>query len=271
MNSNIEAVIPVYNPDDKFDQLLKRLYSQTMPLKKVHLIHTVTSHTQNLDRFLEQYGDWIDYKAITPNEFDHGGTTNEGASYVKSEFILFMTQDAVPNDNHLIRNLHRVMETPDIAVSYARQLVDQDANILEQYVRNFNYPDQSKIKSKKDLAELGIKTYFCSNVCSLYRKSVYKKAGGFVTQTIFNEDMIMASYIIELGYRIAYVAEATVVHWHDYTLAQQFTRNFDLAVSQAQYHEIFDQVSSESEGIKMVKEVSSYLLRQGKPWLICNL
>ena len=37
---------------------------------------------------------------------------------------------------------------------------------------------------------------------------------------------------------IAYVAEARVVHSHNYTNRQQLHRNFDLAVSQADHPEI---------------------------------
>lgn len=36
------------------------------------------------------------------------------------------------------------------------------------------------------------KTFFCSNVCAMYRRSIYEKLGGFVKHTIFNEDMIFA-------------------------------------------------------------------------------
>lgn len=65
----------------------------------------------------------------------------------------------------------------------------------------------------------------------MYRRSIYEKLGGFVKHTIFNEDMIFAGKLIQEGYAIAYVAEARVVHSHNYTNRQQLHRNFDLAVS----------------------------------------
>ena len=143
--------------------------------------------------------------------------------------------------------------------------------MIEHYTREFNYPAKSYVKSKKDLETMGIKTYFCSNVCAMYRKDVYEKMGGFVLHTIFNEDMIMASKVIQAGYKIAYVAEAMVIHAHKYTYRQQFTRNFDLAVSQRQYHEIFDAVKSESEGMRLVKNTMKYLFRHGKWYLVPDL
>lgn len=44
-----------------------------------------------------------------------------------------------------------------------------------------------------------------------------------------------------------------MVHSHNYSVKQQFHRNFDLAVSQTAHPEIFEQVSSEAEGMRLVK------------------
>ena len=40
--------------------------------------------------------------------------------------------------------------------------------------------------------------------------------------------MIFAGKLIQKGYAIAYVADAKVVHSHNYTNSQQFHRNFDM-------------------------------------------
>ncbi len=75
-------------------------------------------------------------------------------------------------------------------------------NPVEAYTRIFNYPKESRIKSKEDLPKLGIKTFFCSNVCAAYRKSEYNALGGFPLHTIFNEDMIFASHLLKQERRL---------------------------------------------------------------------
>ena len=97
------------------------------------------------------------------------------------------------------------------------------------------------------------------------------KLGGFVQKAIFNEDMIFAGELIQKGYGVAYVAEAKVVHSHNYSAIQQFHRNFDLAVSQADHPEIFGTVKSEKEGICLVKNTARYLCKIHKPWLVVDL
>ena len=147
--------------------------------------------------------------------------------------MLFMTQDAVPAQDTLVEKLCASFESHErVAAAYGRQLPGEQSGVIERYTREFNYPPESSVKEKADLDRLGIKTFFCSNVCAMYRRDIYEKLGGFVTRTIFNEDMIFAAGLIQAGYRIAYAAEAEVVHSHKYTYWQQLTRNFDLAVSQ---------------------------------------
>ena len=65
------------------------------------------------------------------------------------------------------------------------------------------------------------------------------KMGGFVTKTIFNEDMICAGTMIQKGYSVVYAADARVYHSHNYSCREQFRRNFDNGVSQAQHADIF--------------------------------
>ena len=81
----------------------------------------------------------------------------------------------------------------------------------------------------------------------------------------------MASSVIRAGYEIAYAAEAKVVHAHRYTYREQLSRNFDLAVSQRQYREVFEGIRSESEGIRLVKQTAVYLLHRGKWYLLPDL
>jgi rhamnosyltransferase len=71
--------------------------------------------------------------------------------------------------------------------------------------------------------------------------------------------MIYAAKVIENGYKIAYAAEAEVIHSHNYSALQQFHRNFDLGVSQKEHPEIFEGIKSESEGIRLVKKTAAHL------------
>ena len=57
----------------------------------------------------------------------------------------------------------------------------------------------------------------------------------------------------------------------NYTCAEQFHRNFDNGVSQAQHPEVFKGLPSESEGVKLVKQTAAHLCSIHKPWLVLRL
>ncbi len=268
MERKVDIVIPTYRPAAGFREVLKKLLHQTLLPEQILLINT---EEELFDPLLTDQLERISVVHIRKSEFDHGGTRHQAACMLHNELILFMTQDAVPADDDLIETLAAAFEDPQVCAAYARQLPDPDCSVIEQYTRSFNYPEESRVKTAKDLPALGVKTYFCSNVCAMYRRSAYEELGGFERHTIFNEDMIFAGKLIQAGKAVAYCAEARVIHSHNYTGRQQFHRNFDLGVSQAEHPEIFDGVRSENEGIAMVKQTAQYLLRMHHASLLPSL
>ncbi len=265
MEKQLDVIIPVYKPGKEFLQLIDKLYSQEYAVNRIIIMNTEQKYFERLvygTDFFEKYGKVSVYH-LSKKEFDHGRTRHLGILKSKAPYFLMMTQDAMPADNLLTRELMKAIEQDNVAVTYARQLPAEDCNEAERFTRDFNYPKESRVKTLKDIPELGIKTYFCSNVCALYKRDVYDSLGGFIRRTIFNEDMIYAAGVIKKGMGIAYCGSAEVVHSHNYSGKQQFHRNFDLGVSQADHPEIFADVPSESEGIKMVSMSVAHLCKKG--------
>jgi Glycosyltransferases, probably involved in cell wall biogenesis len=266
--SKVDVIIPTYKPDKKFHDLLSMLQKQTYPIHEIIIVNTQESYFPK-----EEYEKNPNMKVfhISKREFDHGRTRAFAAKKSRGDYILYMTQDAVPEDNFLIENLLKAFQDKAIGAAYARQLPAEDCKFIEKFTRGFNYGEESLVKSLEDLEKMGIKTYFCSNVCAMYRKKYYMELGGFVKKTVFNEDMLFAGKVINAGYKVAYVAEAKVVHSHNYSGIEQLKRNFDLGVSQARYPDLFNGIPSEGEGIKLVKATASHILKKHKPWLLLDL
>ena len=270
--STIDVIIPTYKPDLSFLRLIDDLESQALRHSHIIIMNTEKKYWDYLissskEDPLEKY-DNIVLQHVTKAEFDHGETRNQGVKRSKADFFLMMTQDAFPRDKMLISSLSKALEDPEVAAAYARQYPKSDCNLAERYSRKFNYPTEPMRKTQADLGRLGIKTYFCSNVCAMYRRDVFDKLGGFTHKTIFNEDMVYAGTACQKGYEICYVPEAGVIHSHNYSCMQQFHRNFDLGVSQVDHPEIFGAVKSETEGKKMVSQTIEHFRQLGKGYLI---
>ncbi|RKM57808.1 glycosyltransferase family 2 protein [Butyrivibrio sp. CB08] len=270
--STVDVIIPTYKPDISLFSLIDDLEKQALAPDHIILMNTEERYWKELlDKAgknpLEKY-DNIILRHVDKRDFDHGNTRNQGVELSKAEFFLMMTQDAFPRDKMLISSLVKAFEDSDVAAAYGRQYPKSDCNLAERYARKFNYPNETIKKTQGDVDRLGIKTYFCSNVCAMYRREIFDKLGGFTKRTIFNEDMVYAGTACQNGYAIMYVPEAGVIHSHNYTYLQQFHRNFDLGVSQIEHPEIFGNLKSETEGKKMVKETMEHFRRIGKGYLI---
>jgi len=262
MQYSVDIILPTYKPTRELFDIIELLESQTYPINKIIIMNTEEKYLYRLldgTVFLNQYPN-IEIHHLSAREFDHAGTRRKAVKYSRADVFVCMTQDAVPADKNLIQNLiDALTDEEETAAAYAKQLARSDCREIEQFTRKFNYPDTSCIKSAQDIGRLGIKTFFCSNVCSAYDRKIYDALGGFEKRAIFNEDMIYAGHAVKAGKKIAYAAQAKVIHSHNYTCMQQFRRNFDLGVSQSDHPEVFSGISSESEGSKLVGDTMRYL------------
>ncbi len=261
----VDVLIPVYRPGRKFAGLLAMLEKQTVLPRKILVVNTEQAYW-NESGFEGVRG--LEVRHITKEEFDHGATRNLLMSLSDADVCLCMTDDAVPADGRLIENLLAGFEKKgpkgeEVIAVYARQLADRDCGEAERFTRAFNYPEESRIKTKADIETLGIKAFFASIVCCAYRRDLFLRQGGFTPRTIFNEDMIFAAGALKAGYAVCYAADARVIHSHNYGCMQQLRRNFDLGVSQADHPEVFDGVPSEGEGIRLVKATAAHLAGTG--------
>ena len=262
----IDVIIPAYRPDDSFQTLIGLLQEQTVKPHHIYVLQTMGEG----DELMQPMNSDMTVHSVAKKDFDHGATRDYGARLAAEgnqaasdrHYILFMTQDAVPANTHLIETLAKAFEDERTAIAYARQLAREGADVEEELTRVNNYPPQDQIKRKEDLERLGIKTYFCSDVCAMYDRIAYEEVGGFPGKVIFNEDEIFAAKSLKAGYDIRYEAQAVVIHSHNYSGVQYFKRYFDLGVSQADFSYIFNEYHAEDEGIRLVKQTFRYLMKR---------
>ena len=146
----VEAVIPAYKPDEKLVKCVKALYAQTMKPERVRIILTKTREGEK-DELLARLPEGTVVEEIEKKYFSHGGTRQYAVDSSDAAYILFMTQDAIPADRYLVRNLYGALMKKDAAVAYARQIPYNSSSDIEKYSRRYNYPSYSMSKTKADL------------------------------------------------------------------------------------------------------------------------
>ena len=257
----LSVIIPVINAEKDLPGLLAALKTQTLRPDEIIVVDTAS-----VDKTADICRNDLAVKliGIRRKDFDHGGTRDMALRISRGDIVVFLTQDALPADDKLLENLTKPLSDPDVAVCTGRQIPKSDASKMEQLVREFNYPELSHVRSKEDIAQMGIKTFFCSDVCAAYNRYTYLELGGFDHPLKTNEDMFFAAKAINAGYKIAYAADARVYHSHNFTLKEQFRRNYSQGYEMEKHKALLGEVSKESEGVRLVKHVSVELLKHGR-------
>ena len=255
--SRVGLVIPTLNAGDHLDRMLPALRGQTLVPARFLVIDS-SSRDDTAARFRAA---GAEVRIIAPESFDHGATRQMAADMLNDvEFIIFLTQDAIPAHPEAFANLIAPFRDPDAGASYGRQLPSPDAGPIGAHARLFNYPERSHVRAMADAPRFGIKTIFCSNSFAAYRRTALMEAGGFPEGTIFGEDMLMAASLLQQGRHICYAAEARVFHSHDYGLSEEFRRYFDIGVlhgTQADVLRPFDRMGG--EGLRFLGSELKYL------------
>lgn len=270
INKTYDVVILTHAPKDDVVLSIEKLLNQSKKPSKIVIYNTCESLFFSKIASVEKFKELINLSTvkvihITEDEFDHGKTRNDASRLCESNYILFLTDDAIPYDEHMCEEMIKSFDkystaNSKVAVVYARQIAKIDAKLKERYVREFNYPDYDVIKEKSNEEELGIKNYYCSNVCAMYDRDIFNTLGRFEEDIILNEDTFYVYNAINKGYRVVYSSEAKVLHSHNLSFKEQFSRNFDIGVSQYERKEIFSKIPSTKEGKKMFVNVSKRLL-----------
>lgn len=271
----VDVMIPVWRPDKRLEQCVRMLQQQSYPIRSITLILSVDKTRQEewvkrVEAHFEGISG-INIKKIDKKNFNHGGTRHAWAAESDADILFFMVQDAVPADREMLRRLVEVLEDPVNAVAYARHIPDGRCDAVETFTRYFTYPPKGAVKTQEDRKKHGIEGCFTSNVCAAYRRDWYEKVGGFERKIPLSEDSVFAARALDSGAAVVYLAEARVIHSHQFSYRTQWKRNFDIGVVHKKYKDIFGNTVAEKRGARLIKETAGYLIRHGKVHLIPRL
>jgi rhamnosyltransferase len=256
----ISVIIPTCNAAEYLGPLFSVLERQTKPIDEIIIIDS-----QSGDNTVEMAKE---HKNIRINKieragFNHGGTRHKAFLESTGDIVCFLTQDALPVNEFYIENLIKpIIDDSKVAMVGGRQIAREDASGIEKRVRLFNYKETSTIWDKKDRDKLGIKAFFISDSCSAYNRTAYISMSGFEKNILTNEDMEIAARFLENGYKLAYQANAEVYHSHNYTLLEQFKRNFDVGAFLSMYPKHFSKSRTKNEGMIMARKIFGELIKE---------
>lgn len=216
----LEIVCPLYNAEKHILELNKNILKQ----KKVDILnikYILTEGKDNTEKILKE--NKIKYEKIKKEEFSHSLVREKAALKSKADIVVFITQDIIIEKDNWLYELVNPIIRGEAEATFSRQICKD--NSIEKYTREKNYPNKSRVVSKKDIKELGLNTFFFSDASSAIKKTVFVELNGYDNKNLpTNEDMYIAYKIIQNGYKIKYCAKSEVVHSHNFSLKEQYDR-----------------------------------------------
>lgn len=261
----VSVVIPVLNAEPFLAALLPALARQGLPHERFLVLDS-----QSRDRTAAAFREFgATVVEIEQASFNHGGTRRHAVeTRPGAEYVVMMTQDAIPQGNDALARLVSAFDDPSVGMAYGRQLPRPVARGIERHARLFNYPPLSETRAFGDSRRLGAKVVFCSDSFAAYRTTALADAGGFPEDAFFAEDQLVAGRMLMKDWKIGYRGDAEVVHSHEYTIVEEFRRYFDVGVFHGRNRWLLDTYGRvEGEGMRFARSEIAYLARH-EPWYL---
>ena len=123
----VSIVIPTYNGYSELASCLRMIFKQKfdLPFEVIAIDSGSTDRTLNVLRSFP-----IRVEKIRSSEFNHGLTRNMGIDLARGKYVVLLTQDAIPADEHWLRDILDSFDDSSIAGVYCRQVPKDGADVL---------------------------------------------------------------------------------------------------------------------------------------------
>lgn len=214
----VTVVIPTLNAGPEFRQLLQMLIKQK-PFRRIEI---VVIDSGSKDETLKLAGE---YQAkviqISQEQFSHSFVRNLGADHSSSdcEYLLFMTQYALPPSEHWIYQMYAAAVTYGASAVSCGETMKESADLYYRII-SWSHSNYMGISNEDKLMRLPEdRTYDnlrknaqLMNIGCLIRKDVFMN---YKFQLEYAEDIHLGLRLIEDGHTLALLGKSRLIHSHN--------------------------------------------------------
>ena len=223
-NGLISVVIPVFNGLNDLKRLIPSLKQQE--LVNLQIVAVDSGSTDGSKEFLESSG--VDLICIQHGLFSHSTARNLGFAHANGEFVLFMTQDAMPTDVLWVRKfIDPLLENKDIVASSCKEIPRNDCDCYGAY-KNFEHAcymgilNRDRVVNIHGSAEYDRRDTGLNDVACLVRSDVFSK---YLYRGSYAEDLDLGLRLLRDGHKIIFRSSVRVIHSHNRPAIYHFKRS----------------------------------------------
>ncbi|MCS4174842.1 glycosyltransferase [Salinibacter ruber] len=204
-------VIRCYNEEEHIGRLLSGITEQTLA-DKVEIIVVDSGSTDATVSIASQFPTKI--VSIDPEVFSFGRALNIGCAEASGEFIVAASAHVYPVYSDWLEHLLAPFEDPEVALSYGKQRGNEVTKYSEHQIFAKWFPETSDYDQNHP---------FCNNANAAIRRVLWEEMP-YNEELTGLEDLDWAKRAMQRGYKIAYAADAPIIHVHDETPSDIFNR-----------------------------------------------
>ena len=209
-NPRLSIVIRCYNEEEHIGRLLKGVFEQTLQDFEVILVDS--GSTDQTLAIASQFPARTVH--IKKEDFSFGRSLNLGCEAARGEILVFASAHVYPVYTDWLERLTAPFDDTNVALSYGKQRGNHVTKYSEHMIFKRWFPDENADSQSHP---------FCNNANAAIRKSWWEKHRYDETVTGL-EDLDWAKRVMAGAGRIAYVADAEVIHVHSETYGHIYNR-----------------------------------------------
>jgi len=212
------VIIRAFNEEKHIGKLLDGIACRESQ-HTVEIILVDSGSTDNTVQIAEQKGALV--VRIRPEEFSFGRALNLGCQQATGDILLFASAHVYPVYTNWIDRMLAPFDDAKVGLTYGRQIGNHLSKFSEQQLFAKWFPPVSNYNQLIP---------FCNNANTAIRRSLWEQLAYDESLTGL-EDLHWAGVIQQQGYKIAYEADAVIVHVHEETPRKIFNRYYREAIA----------------------------------------
>lgn len=203
-------VIRCCNEEQHIGRLLSGILQQT--INNLEIIVVDSGSTDATLSIAERYP--VKIINVQPEEFSFGRALNIGCKAASRPFIVIASAHVYPVYKDWLAKLLAPFVDQQIALVYGKQRGNEMTKYFEHQIFARWFPEKSTLNQEHP---------FCNNANAAIRRDLWERLP-YDEELTGIEDIAWSKRAIEKGYRIAYNADAEVIHVHNETPGRVFNR-----------------------------------------------
>jgi rhamnosyltransferase len=211
-------IIRAYNEEKHIGKLLDGIRQQETG-HTVEVILVDSGSTDQTAQIAARKGARV--VSIRPEEFSFGRALNLGCRVATGDILLFASAHVYPLYTDWIAKMLAPFQDAKVALVYGKQVGNHLNKYAEHRVFAKWFPEESNYEQRIP---------FCNNANTAVRRVLWEQFPYDETLTGL-EDLAWGEQILREGYKLAYEAEAVIVHVHEETPRKIYNRYYREAIA----------------------------------------